>query len=108
MSAPEFKLPSVAQGEDFFLELTLDLNGTAVDITDAEFSGAIAVTGGDIVAFVFAVADGPAGKIHMTMPRDTTSAMPPGFHAYDVYMSLSGRVTQLLRGQVQVLRRASA
>lgn len=109
MSAPETRLPAIAQGEDFYIELTLALDSVPIDLTGATFAGqlrASAAAADALADFVFTLTDAPGGKVAISLSETITAALPAQVLYFDVFMAqASGVDTQILRGQVQVIAR---
>lgn len=111
MSAAIYNL-TIAQGEDFYIELTLDNNGVPLDLTGYTFAGQVRASaladGAPLASFAFQILNAAAGKIAVSLDDTITATLPAYSLSYDMFMTAPGSVkTQILRGSATVLERVT-
>tara|TARA_B100000287_G_scaffold329767_1_gene314313 strand:- start:936 stop:1271 length:336 start_codon:yes stop_codon:yes gene_type:complete len=99
---------NVDQGSDFFSVITVeDITGNVVDLTGYSAAGQVRKTyASNTIAATFgaSITQPTLGKISLTLPATTTSAMKAGRFVYDVEITSSGgTVSRVIEGQVEVL-----
>ncbi len=78
MSAPKYDI-QLAQGETFYMALTLDESGAVMDLTGYVFEGQIRATPEDptvLASFGFDESRLASGTVAITVPASVTSALP--------------------------------
>jgi len=95
----------IPQGSDFKRELTLKIDGVAIDITNWGFDAEIRdYHGGALLAtFSFTIIDGPNGRVDMTLTDVITAALAAGLWVWDMErINTDSEVRRLLEGSVEV------
>jgi len=97
----------IEQGSSFDgLDLTIDSDGTPIDLTGYSFAGSIKssfYSSAIMATFVVNIIDPINGVVSLTLPNSVTQTLSPGSAIYDVEMTdTTGKVTRLLEGRVTI------
>lgn len=101
---------TVDQGSDFSVEIGVESDTGAIDISNYTYRGQIRKTysSSTAVDFYTSTNNPAAGKLNISLSSAQTTAMKAGRYVYDVEMVDSiGNVTRVIEGQLEVTPRVT-
>jgi len=101
---------TVDQGSDFSVEIGVESDTGAIDISNYTYRGQIRKTysSSTAVDFYTSTNNPAAGKLNISLSSVQTTAMKAGRYVYDVEMVDSiGNVTRVIEGQLEVTPRVT-
>lgn len=96
---------TIDQGATYQLAMTLQHNGSVLDLTGATLRGQLRTDYADAApaaSFAATIIDAAAGQASLLLTAEQTAALPAGLYVYDVELEQAGAVTRLFGGRATV------
>lgn len=104
MSAGKYNI-FIEQGSDFSLQLTVQEDGSAKNLSGYSVRGQLRTTidaASAAASFTGTIVNASAGILTVSLPFSTTESLSTGLYNYDIEIFTSGSVQKLLKGVATV------